>query len=146
MLMLMMLCSCFSDSNTRGVTLRFPLHKMLVEILNTFEIYLHQLIPEVLFKVGVFIWAIRSQGLEPDVRCFCNIHELSYQTKATRKEQLLGQLCRRRSCEKKHLRRARTQCRSYQSRSFVTYLQMHRLKRWNDQLAHDNLCYDCNQV
>jgi hypothetical protein len=30
---------------------------------------------------------MRSQGLEPDVRCFCNIHELSYQTKATGKEQ-----------------------------------------------------------
>jgi hypothetical protein len=29
---------------------------------------------------------MRSQGLEPDVRCFCNILELSYQTKATRKE------------------------------------------------------------
>jgi hypothetical protein len=30
---------------------------------------------------------MRSQGLEPDARCFFNIHELSYQTKATRKEQ-----------------------------------------------------------
>jgi hypothetical protein len=28
------------------VGLRFPLHKMLVEVLNRFEIYLHQLIPE----------------------------------------------------------------------------------------------------
>ena len=28
-----------------------------------------------------------SQGLELDARYFCNIHELSYQTKATRKEQ-----------------------------------------------------------
>jgi hypothetical protein len=67
--------------------LRFPLHKMLVEVLKTFEIYLHQLTPEDLINVGVFIWAIRSQGLEPDARCFCNIHELSYQTKATGKEQ-----------------------------------------------------------
>jgi hypothetical protein len=67
--------------------LRFPLQKMLVEVLKTFEIYLHQLIPEAFIKVGVFIWAMRSQGLEPDVRCFCNIHELSYQTKATGKEQ-----------------------------------------------------------
>jgi hypothetical protein len=67
--------------------LRFPLHKMLVEVLKTFEIYLHQITPEALIRVGVFIWALRSQGLEPDVRCFCNIHELSYQTKATGKEQ-----------------------------------------------------------
>jgi hypothetical protein len=58
--------------------LRFPLHKMLVEVLKTFEIYLHQITPEALIRVGVFIWAMRSQGLEPDARCFCNIHELSY--------------------------------------------------------------------
>jgi hypothetical protein len=57
--------------------LRFPLHKMLVEVLKTFEIYLHQLTPEALIKVRVFIWAMKSQGLEPDARCFCNIHELS---------------------------------------------------------------------
>jgi hypothetical protein len=60
------------------VGLRFPLHKMLVEVLKTFEIYLHQLTPESLIKVGVLIWAMRSQGLEPDAKCFCNIHELSY--------------------------------------------------------------------
>jgi hypothetical protein len=65
----------------------FPLHKMLVDVLKTFEIYLHQITPEALIKVGVFIWAMRSQGLEPDARCFCNIHELSYETKATGKEQ-----------------------------------------------------------
>jgi hypothetical protein len=60
------------------VGLRFPMHKMLVEVLKTFEIYLHLLIPEALIRVGVFIWAMRSQGLELDARCFCNIHELSY--------------------------------------------------------------------
>jgi hypothetical protein len=30
----------------------FPLHKMLVEVLKTFKIYLHQLILEALIKVG----------------------------------------------------------------------------------------------
>jgi hypothetical protein len=58
--------------------LRFPLHKMLVEVLKTFKIYLHQITPEALIRVGVFIWAMRSQGLEPDARCFYNTHELSY--------------------------------------------------------------------
>jgi hypothetical protein len=67
--------------------LRFPLDKLLVEVLKTLEIYLYQLTPEAIIKVGIFIWAMRIQGLEPDARCFCNIHELSYETKATGKEQ-----------------------------------------------------------
>jgi hypothetical protein len=40
----------------------FPLHKFLVEVLKMFEIFLHQLTPNALIKVGIFIWAIRSQG------------------------------------------------------------------------------------
>jgi hypothetical protein len=35
------------------VGLRFPLYKMLVEVLQTFEIYLHQLTPEAFVKLGV---------------------------------------------------------------------------------------------
>jgi hypothetical protein len=69
------------------VGLRFPLDKLLVEVLRTFEIYLHQLTPEAIIKVRIFIWAMRSQGLEPNAKCFRNIHELSYETKATGKEQ-----------------------------------------------------------
>jgi hypothetical protein len=67
--------------------LRFPLYKFLVEVLKTFEIYLHQITLEAIIKMGVFIWFMRSQGLEPNAKCFCNMHELSYETKATRKEQ-----------------------------------------------------------
>ena len=36
---------------------------------------------------------MRSQGLQPDARCFCNIHELSYQAKATGKEQYHNNFC-----------------------------------------------------
>jgi hypothetical protein len=67
--------------------LRFPLDKLLVEVLKTFEIFLHQLTPEAIIRMGIFIWAMRIQGLEPNARCFCNIHKLSYETKATSKEQ-----------------------------------------------------------
>jgi hypothetical protein len=65
----------------------FPLDKMLLEVLKTFEIYLHQLTPEAIIKMGIFIWAMRSQGLEPNAKCFCNMHEFSYEIKATEKEQ-----------------------------------------------------------
>jgi hypothetical protein len=66
--------------------LRFPLDKLLVEVLRTYEIYLHQLTPEATIKMRIFIWPMRSQGLEPNAKCFGNMHELSYETKATRKE------------------------------------------------------------
>jgi hypothetical protein len=41
--------------------LRFPLSKFLVEVLKTFEIYLHQITPEAIIRMGIFIWAVRSR-------------------------------------------------------------------------------------
>jgi hypothetical protein len=124
MLMLMMLCSSFSGSNTRGVTkipkigpgdqviassesrpsnsqidamkgryfcdmsivrfggdsaapapeedevvvyrsfmnagLQFPLSKFFIEVLKTFEIFLHQITPEAIIRMVIFVWAVRS--------------------------------------------------------------------------------------
>jgi hypothetical protein len=60
--------------------LRFPLSKFLVEVLKTFEIFLHQITPEAIIRMWIFIWAVRSQGLEPSAKCFCNMHELLYET------------------------------------------------------------------
>jgi hypothetical protein len=59
----------------------------LVEVLKTFEIFLHQITPEAIMRMGIFVWAVRSQGLEPSAKCFCNMHELLYETKATNKKQ-----------------------------------------------------------
>jgi hypothetical protein len=67
--------------------LRFPLSKFLVEVLKTFEIFLHQITPEAIIRMGIFVWVMRSQRLEPSVKCFCNMHKLLYETKATGKEQ-----------------------------------------------------------
>jgi hypothetical protein len=67
--------------------LRFSLSKFLVEVLKTFEIFLHQITPTAIIRMGVFIWAVRSQGLEPSAKWFYNMHELLYETKATSKEQ-----------------------------------------------------------
>jgi hypothetical protein len=67
--------------------LRFPLSRFLVEVLKTIKIFLHQITPEAIIRMGIFIWAVRSQGLEPSAKCFCNMHELLYETKATGKEQ-----------------------------------------------------------
>jgi hypothetical protein len=67
--------------------LRFPLSKFVVEVLKIYQIFLHQITPEAIIRMGIFVWAVRSQGLEPSVKCFCSMHELLYETKATRKEQ-----------------------------------------------------------
>jgi hypothetical protein len=67
--------------------LRFPLSKFVVEVLKIYQIFLHQITPEAIIRMGIFVWAVRSQGLEPSAKCFCNMHELLYETKATGKEQ-----------------------------------------------------------
>jgi hypothetical protein len=67
--------------------LRFPLSSFVVEVLKIFEIYLHQLTPEAIIRMNIFVWAVKSQGLEPDAKSFCNIHELLYETKPWGKEQ-----------------------------------------------------------
>jgi hypothetical protein len=73
--------------------LRFPLSSFVVEVLKIFEIYLHQLTPEAIIKMNIFVWAVRSQGLEPDAKSFCNIHELLYETKPWGKEQYHNNFC-----------------------------------------------------
>lgn len=67
--------------------LRFPLSNFVVEVLKVFEVYLHQLTPESTIRMGIFVWDVRSQGLEPNAKSFCNIHELLYETKPWGKEQ-----------------------------------------------------------
>jgi hypothetical protein len=62
--------------------LRFPLDEMIVDVLGKFGIYLHQLTPNAIIRLSVYIWALRSQGAKPLVEGFCRAHELHYQTKA----------------------------------------------------------------
>jgi hypothetical protein len=67
--------------------LRFPLSKFVVEVLKIYQIFLHQITPEAIIRMGIFVWAVRSQGLELSAKCFCSMHKLFYETKATGKEQ-----------------------------------------------------------
>jgi hypothetical protein len=66
--------------------LRFPLYGMIADVLENFEIYLHQLTPNAIVRLSVYIWALRSQGVEPLAEAFCRVHELHYQTKAREDE------------------------------------------------------------
>jgi hypothetical protein len=67
--------------------LRFPLSRFVVEVLKIYQIFLHQITPEAIIRMGIFVWAVRSQGLEPSAKCFCSMHELSYEMKPWGKEQ-----------------------------------------------------------
>ena len=67
--------------------LRFPLSRFVVEVLKIYEIFLHQITPEAIIRMGIFVWAVRSQGSEPSAKCFCSMHELLYETKPWGKEQ-----------------------------------------------------------
>jgi hypothetical protein len=60
----------------------FPLYKMIGEVLKKFEIYLHQLTPNAILRLSVYMWALRSQGKSANAEGFCRVHELHYQTKA----------------------------------------------------------------
>jgi hypothetical protein len=62
--------------------LRFPLYDMIGEVLKRFEIYLHQLTPNAIVRLSIYIWALRSQGKSVNAEWFCRVHELHYQTKA----------------------------------------------------------------
>jgi hypothetical protein len=72
--------------------LRFPLNEMIGEVLDNYEIYLHQLTPNAIVRLSVFIWSLRSQGMDPNAEAFCRVHELHYQTKA-REDRLHENFC-----------------------------------------------------
>jgi hypothetical protein len=38
--------------------LRFPLYEMIGEVLKKFEIYLHQLTPNAIVRLSMYIWAL----------------------------------------------------------------------------------------
>jgi hypothetical protein len=67
--------------------LRFPLSKFVVEVLKAYQIFLYQITPEAIIRMGIFVWAVKSQGLDPSAKCFCSMHGLLYETKAMGKEQ-----------------------------------------------------------
>jgi hypothetical protein len=67
--------------------LRLPLSRFVVEVLKIYQIFLHQITPEAIIRMGIFVWAVRSQGLEPSAKSFCSMHGLLYETKPWGKEQ-----------------------------------------------------------
>jgi hypothetical protein len=42
--------------------LRFPLNEMIGEVLDNYEIYLHQLTPNAIVRLSIYIWAFEAMG------------------------------------------------------------------------------------
>jgi hypothetical protein len=42
--------------------LRFPLSKFVVEVLKIYQIFLHQITPEAIIRMGIFVWVVRVRG------------------------------------------------------------------------------------
>jgi hypothetical protein len=40
--------------------LRFPLNRFVVEVLKIYQVYLHQLTPEAIIRMGIVVWAVKS--------------------------------------------------------------------------------------
>jgi hypothetical protein len=55
---------------------------MIADVLERFGIHLHQLTPNAIVRLSVYIWALQSQEAEPLAEGFCRAHELHYQKKA----------------------------------------------------------------
>jgi hypothetical protein len=55
---------------------------MIGEVLKRFEIHLHQLTPNAIVWLSVYVWALQSQRKSANAEGFCRVHELHYQTKA----------------------------------------------------------------
>jgi hypothetical protein len=70
----------------------FPFYNMIGEVLKIFEIYLHQLTPNAIVRLSVYIWALRSQGKSSNAKGFYHVHELHYQMLELA---LLGKLIKR---------------------------------------------------
>jgi hypothetical protein len=42
--------------------LRLYMYKMIVKVLRRYEVYMHQLTPDAMVCLSIFIWVVRSQG------------------------------------------------------------------------------------
>jgi hypothetical protein len=56
--------------------LRMPCQNFIKEILKAYNIEMYHLTPNGIAKIALFIWAVKSQRRNLDIRAFCSIHEI----------------------------------------------------------------------
>ena len=61
--------------------LHLPCDDMVDKVLKLFKVYLHQLTPNAIVRLGLFAWAARSEGAKASARAFAAAHRLHHQLK-----------------------------------------------------------------
>ena len=70
-------CVVFGDQF--AARLRMPCQEFLEELLKAYNIEIHHLTPNGIAKIALFIWAVKSQDVNLDIRAFCALHEMHTQ-------------------------------------------------------------------
>jgi hypothetical protein len=61
------------------VGLRLPAHRFVAEVLQRFEVQIHQLTPNVVVALAKYVWAVTSYGGQPSVEVFAKNYCLHWQ-------------------------------------------------------------------
>jgi len=70
-------CIVFRDQFSSG--LRMPCQDFIEQILKAYNIEMHHLTLNGIAKIALFIWAVKSQDVNLDIRAFCSLHEMHTQ-------------------------------------------------------------------
>ena len=56
--------------------LRMPYQDFIEENFKAYNIEMHHLTPNRIAKIALFVWAMKSQRANLDIRAFCALHEM----------------------------------------------------------------------
>jgi hypothetical protein len=65
----------------------FPLHPAVVDILRYFDIYLHQLTPNAILLLSVYMWICCTMKIKPSAEGFASAHQVHHQRRTVFKEE-----------------------------------------------------------
>jgi hypothetical protein len=57
----------------------FPLHPSIIDILRYLDIYLHQLTPNAILRLSVYMWICRTTKIKPSAEGFASAHQVHHQ-------------------------------------------------------------------
>ena len=70
-------CVVFQDQFAAG--LRMACQDFLEQLLKAYNIEMHHLTPNGIAKIALFIWVVKCQDVNLDIRAFCALHEMHTQ-------------------------------------------------------------------